>query len=76
MKNSVYILTILFIFTINISQVKSKDFQFVKFKRFNCEINSEFVYENFSCFTKPINRNSTGLNMFLWFKKPVNFAKV
>lgn len=52
------------------------EFQYIKLKRLRCFINPEQVYKNFTCFSKPYNRNTTTVTMAVYFKKPVTFTYV
>ena len=53
-----------------------KDFQYIKVKRLKCTSDFKYVFENMTCFAKPLNRNQTGINIGIWFKKPLNFMIV
>lgn len=68
-----FLLTLPFLLQID---CKFKDFQYVKIKRFKCTSDFKFVYENLTCFAKPLNRNQTGVNLGVWFKKPLIFFNV
>lgn len=53
-----------------------KDFQYMKVKRLKCTSDFKFVYENLTCFAKPLNRNQTGINVDIWYKKPMTSLNV
>ena len=71
--------SLIFVIFITFPQFQSqfKDFQFVKVKRLKCNTtNFKLVYENYTCFSKPINRNLTGLTLDIYFKRPINYFVV
>jgi hypothetical protein len=57
-------------------ECEAKDYQYAKLKRLKCDPNFKLIEKNFTCFAKPINRNTTGINFLMLFKKPANYLGV
>jgi hypothetical protein len=43
----------------------------VSFKMFKCDVNSKFVFANYSCFAKSYSRLLSTANLAVYFKEPV-----
>lgn len=67
---------LLYLILILVVVVHCEDYQFIKFKRLRCIFSSKLIAENSTCFVKPIDRNTTGMNVKILFKEPINFVYV
>ncbi|KAG5666547.1 hypothetical protein PVAND_014565 [Polypedilum vanderplanki] len=76
MKFKYKVLLIIFL-TFDFKFVKSlpKDFQYAKLKLASCKLNEKYVKRNDSkCFAKAISRNSSSMNAFLFYTRPIFFT--
>jgi hypothetical protein len=53
--------------------ILSGDFQYLKLKSATCEFNSKWVKNDTKCFIRAVGRNSSSLNLILFFVKPVYY---
>lgn len=69
-------LTFLILFALTQAAWKEKEYQFSKVKRLKCDPNLKYIFENFSCFAKPVSRNSTSVTVIFQTKMPFNVFHV